>query len=483
MDLVQKDPLHTSVSDTPAFSTTELHQAADPMAYITSSSGSRGDQGLAQGAQPVVELATTWGPTLLEVKSLGDPRLRVILGSAEHPLPLELFPFSEPFELLSLEGQDLVLRYLEGWRGSLHLDGRVVSLEELVLLGRAQAEDGGVFRVTLRLEEQAVIDVGPLTYLARRTRPGARSPKADKRVDLPFVGTIAFAAFAAFMFGIVAVTSPPPPGNELIDVRDRFANAIYQVPEKAPEKINKVPKPKQMEEGKRAQRQEGRRGAEDAKMEQARGGNLDKRQLDKQFAEEAGVLGALSRMGQESGLGDPSLNPQLLAGLGGTTGAQGVQIGTKGLGERGPGFGGGGNALHGQGLGLEGWGRDARTQAGELASSGVKPASVLPQTDSGIILGGLDKSQIDSAIKRHLNQFKYCYQRELTKDPTLGGKVTLKFTITGSGEVSAAQVKNSSLGSDAVHQCLSNTMMRIQFPEPKGNGIVIVSYPFLFAPG
>ena len=481
MELVHKDAKDSSALI--PFDTEELHRAADPMAYLTSSRTKGGDQALAKDAKHVVELASSWGPTLLEVKSISDPQLSVVLGGREHPLPLSLFPYSEPFELLRLDGEQLVLRYLEGWRGTLHHDGRVVSLEELVLMGRATAIEGGVFEVALRDEEQCVVEVGPLTWIARRTLPGRRSPKADGRLDIPFIGTIGFAAFAAAMFGIVAMTAEVKPEGEVIEIPDRFAQAIYQVPEKKPEKLEKVPKPKKMEEGKRAQREEGRRGAENARMEVARGGNLDKRQLDKQVAENAGVLGALDKLGASSGLHSSSLDSQLLAGLGGTSGPKGVQIGTKGLGERGPGFGGGGKALHGQGLGLDDWGRDKRSQAGELASSGVKPASVLPQTDGGIIVGGLDKAQIDAVIKRHLNQFKYCYQRELTKDPTLGGKVTMKFTITGKGEVSASKVKNSSLGSEAVHSCLSNTLMRMQFPEPKGGGIVIVSYPFVFAPG
>jgi outer membrane biosynthesis protein TonB len=100
-----------------------------------------------------------------------------------------------------------------------------------------------------------------------------------------------------------------------------------------------------------------------------------------------------------------------------------------------------------------------------------------------IILGALDKSLIDAVIKRHMNQIRYCYQRELNRDPNLGGKIVVKFVIAKDGSVSKASTKSSTMGSSAVESCINSRFMRFKFPEPKGGGIVIVSYPFIFAPG
>ena len=61
--------------------------------------------------------------------------------------------------------------------------------------------------------------------------------------------------------------------------------------------------------------------------------------------------------------------------------------------------------------------------------------------------------------------------------------MTVKFTIAKDGQVSAAKTKVSSVSNSAVEGCLNKTMMKLKFPAPKGEGIVIVSYPFLFAPG
>ena len=88
---------------------------------------------------------------------------------------------------------------------------------------------------------------------------------------------------------------------------------------------------------------------------------------------------------------------------------------------------------------------------------------------------------IDQVVKQHLSQYRYCYQRELQKDHTLGGKVTLKWIIASDGTVSSASVKRTTVGNSAVTSCMLNVARRMQFPSPKG-GIVIVSYPFLFSP-
>ena len=41
----------------------------------------------------------------------------------------------------------------------------------------------------------------------------------------------------------------------------------------------------------------------------------------------------------------------------------------------------------------------------------------------------------------------------------------------------------STVGSKAVDSCVVSRFYKMQFPEPKGGGIVIVSYPFIFSPG
>jgi outer membrane biosynthesis protein TonB len=114
---------------------------------------------------------------------------------------------------------------------------------------------------------------------------------------------------------------------------------------------------------------------------------------------------------------------------------------------------------------------------------GKKREGPPPKGDLGIIvMGALDKSLIDAVIKQNMASIRYCYQRELTKNPSLSGKIAVRFVIAADGSVSSAQTKTSTMGNPAVESCITGRFMRFGFPQPKGGGIVIVSYPFLFSP-
>lgn len=153
-----------------------------------------------------------------------------------------------------------------------------------------------------------------------------------------------------------------------------------------------------------------------------------------------------------------------------------------GLGTRGSGLGGGGSA---QGLGGLGAPRRRSNASGFGKGGGnccVKGGGGRSHTGSPIILGALDRSQIDRVIRREMNKLKYCYQRALTKDRTLTGKVAVRFTIIGDGTVSDADIKSTTMNHEGVEQCLVEQVRRLTFPAPAGHTHVIVSYPFLFAP-
>lgn len=119
----------------------------------------------------------------------------------------------------------------------------------------------------------------------------------------------------------------------------------------------------------------------------------------------------------------------------------------------------------------------------KAAGNGATVNATAKASDDPVILGALDKSLIDAVIKRNMNQIRYCYQRELTRSPGLAGKVAVKFVIAKDGSVSSAVTKTTTLNNAAVEDCLNARFIRFQFPEPKGGGIVIVTYPFVFEPG
>jgi len=206
--------------------------------------------------------------------------------------------------------------------------------------------------------------------------------------------------------------------------------------------------------------------------------------LDREIAENAGVLGALRDGSELDGVfGSSSLNSDLTGGIGGLIGAKGVRIGSGGLGSRGSGLGGGGTSQGLGGLGTRGRGTGASGYGSGGGNFGAKgEGGSVGMGGDPIILGALDKSLIDAVIRRHLNQIRYCYQRELSDNPGLAGKITVKFVIAKDGTVSSAKTKRSTMGNSAVEGCINGRFMRFKFPEPKGGGIVIASYPFTFSP-
>ena len=116
------------------------------------------------------------------------------------------------------------------------------------------------------------------------------------------------------------------------------------------------------------------------------------------------------------------------------------------------------------------------------------PAPPMPEKTKGpkitpgsaAIMGSLSAKVIKRVIKKNYNQYKYCYEKQLVQDPTLEGKVTLKFIIAADGKVSQASVIESTIKSKSLETCMIKAAKRMVFPKPRGGGIVIVNYPFLF---
>ena len=83
-------------------------------------------------------------------------------------------------------------------------------------------------------------------------------------------------------------------------------------------------------------------------------------------------------------------------------------------------------------------------------------------------------------IKTQFGQILYCYERQLSANPDLYGKVAVKFTIAGTGKVETQAINETTLKDKSVEGCILNKIAKWKFPEPKGGTKVLVTYPFLF---
>ena len=104
-------------------------------------------------------------------------------------------------------------------------------------------------------------------------------------------------------------------------------------------------------------------------------------------------------------------------------------------------------------------------------------------TGGGMCRGSLGKEAIRQVIGSHINEVKYCYERELAKMPDLFGTVWVEFTIEATGEVSVSTaLKRSTTRQAPVESCIAAAVRRWRFPEPAGGGGVVVTYPFVLTP-
>jgi TonB family protein len=173
-----------------------------------------------------------------------------------------------------------------------------------------------------------------------------------------------------------------------------------------------------------------------------------------------------------------------LAGLGTGDGGGGTHEGTLGLGQLGTlGRFGGGRSGPGFGPG-DGPGHGPGSRYGVGAGALGPHHAVVPDFRPGIpiVNGSLDKEIIRRIVRRHLNEVRFCYEQALAGHPGLAGRVVVQFSIAPTGRVLASFLQSSSLGVVAVDACVVNAVKRWEFPEPRGGGLVMVSYPFQLAP-
>lgn len=95
--------------------------------------------------------------------------------------------------------------------------------------------------------------------------------------------------------------------------------------------------------------------------------------------------------------------------------------------------------------------------------------------------GRLDPAVIQRVVRANFGAFRACYERGLTKNPELAGRVQVRFVIERDGSVSHAADDGSTMPDRAVTECVVRAYSKLSYPRPKG-GIVTVVYPIVFRP-
>jgi len=148
-----------------------------------------------------------------------------------------------------------------------------------------------------------------------------------------------------------------------------------------------------------------------------------------------------------------------------------------GLGLSGIGEGGG----HSEGIGLGNIGTIGRPTASD---GGIRTMTRPPSIRQGAITvnGRLPPEVIQRIARQSFGRYRLCYENGLRSNPSLQGRVVVKYTIDRDGSVKGTPTDGGSdLPDQGVVQCVIRAFQSLSYPQPEG-GIVTVTYPLIMSP-
>jgi TonB family protein len=92
------------------------------------------------------------------------------------------------------------------------------------------------------------------------------------------------------------------------------------------------------------------------------------------------------------------------------------------------------------------------------------------------------RASIQQEFKQKITILKKEYERSLKKDPSLQGKLLVKFIILPNGKVSSLRVITSTLNNPAFEKKVIKIIKRIRFSPLSTDDTVEVTYPLYFFP-
>jgi hypothetical protein len=421
----------------------------------------------------VLEIGLLWGDTVIDIRTF-KPGTPVKIGPGEGA-QFRLYDeaVGEGFELVTPSGSDSVIHVPPGAK---------------MIVRREAQERTATGDVPLALDERALVDLGTTHLVLRWIKPAKQSKTGFfDSADFYFtkVLSVVFLAHLVLLIGFWIT----PLNNDLLS-EDLFRNPNNLVKTIITQPVKKKIDLSGVKEGAKPKDKEGKFGKKEAKKEETQPSKKGapivdpkKREDDRQKIAKAGLLKALnSADGAVSNIFGPGgIGTGLNNALGGLKGGAGMgdAHGVGGLGSRGTGPGGGGTGLGIGGLGTKGTGR-GRGGYGDLDLGGRGKGETRIVPGRTIVQGSLSKDIIAKIVRQHQNEIKYCYEQELNKNPNLYGKISVAFTIDGTGDVSDATVNETTMNNQNVENCMAVHIRRWKFPEPKGGGQVFVTYPWVF---
>jgi hypothetical protein len=411
-------------------------------------------QAAQQASTSAVDVVVSWGKSAIAVERLGVDETFTIGAAAaadKHFVCEHASIPSDRFALVENGRNGIRVRAAEGMK--LYVDGKRLELSD----------------ATLARTSRALVRVGPLEIRIAEDR---RAPTVLDRIRdvvdarLLRLSGIALTAHAGVVIMMLLANSPASGLDALRDFPPRWVTTAMKPPPPPTRVVRKETTQEIAQSssapGKRSPRPSKPRSTKDLVAEA-----MKSLHLGDGGAATSNVFGA----GVDVALDQLRPGHALAAGGGG------------GLGLKDTGGGGGGN---GYGIGaLDGYGTRSCEDCGDLvANAGHRKKTVVVVEKPPVFSDGLSREEIQRVVSRAMARIKYCYEKELNRDPSLDGKLAMSWVIAGDGSVASSNVAQNTFsapGGKQAASCVNHVIEGLKFPSPRGGGTVVVTYPFVFS--
>ena len=452
--------------------------------------------------EKTLEVILLWREAVMNVGHYGEPRA-IVVGEApdnDFRVAAEGLP-NEHFRLLDVVDGAFAVNWTDAMavevrteEGFIHDEddlfdrGIVRTRWDRDLHGASRA----CHRYEINLGDRVAVQIGELTFVVQYVSP-IRFPSSGILANLDRdYGRLWALSFLLHALLVVALMTAPKKPTRLkedwFSRPNRFAKLIFADDPPVAKRPGEAPALAQKKRATSHRRRESlsakeKEGTQKTRVSAPATSPSDARlQRDRGVAMAAGILKALGDAPvTTSVLGRGGLGGGISDALGGLRSAPDADMGgAGGLGRRGLGVAGGGQSL---GIGGLGGQAGAGGELGDVALAGSGKGGYEMVDPAAVTKGCLSQQVVLRVLRRAWAQAKYCYEKELTRNPDLSGKVTTRFVIGGDGVVQSVDIRDDTMGEPAVGQCLQRVVGRLRFPPCAGGGVAEVHYPWLFKPG
>jgi TonB family protein len=430
-----------------------------------------------------LRVALIQGAKITEDRTL-KRRVSVSVGqNATNTIVVPVSNLPGSFTLFELANNQYSLLFTAKMEGKVSLNGADLTLQQAREQGLAKPRKD-LFVLPLNDGSKGRVSLGEVSLLFQFVTPPPEPPRAElpsnvrgsllSQVDQFFFIILAVSLSLHFSGATFIACQPMPEERELSleELPDRFVKAMMPVEVKPPppkQVADSGPKKEQAKKDEPKAEAEGEKAATSAKAKAELQNKVASSGLLKVIGSASGGGGAFEDvLGGSSGVGD------VASAL---SGASGVGVATAdALAAGGP---KGGTAGSTAGIGDLGTTGGGNVNLGEKAVAAVRGGVSLQTPD--VESSDVDREKLAGFVRARKSAIQGCYERELKRNPSLKGRVVIRFTITPQGTTSDIDVEENTLGNDAVASCIRTVIRGWRFPF-KPEGEVPVSYPFVFAP-